>query len=419
MEQVFKQLFSGNQYIIDILLVVSLAGIAIGRIPRLRMNRASIAFAGAALLLLTGAIAPEEALKSIDLGTLILILSMMIITANLKFSGFFDLASTTVLRLAHTPRRLLLFIMVTSGLLSALFLNDTICIMMTPLVASLVLRARRNPLPYLIALAVSANIGSAATIIGNPQNMLIGASSGIPFVRFTSFLWVPSLIGILIAYGIVLIVFPKEFTSTTVIDLPVDGGKKENRLFRPLVYKSGIAIGIMTVCFVMDMPVYEAAMLGAALLLITRRIKPERVFAELDWTIIAFFGGLFVITAAVARTEAFQFFVQKGMPLVGGSLANFSIFTLILSNLISNVPAVMLMRPLVSYFDNPEKAWLVMAMASTYAGNLTLLGSVANLIVAEGAKRFGIEIRFIDYLKVGLPVTIITIAVGTWWLLLV
>lgn len=180
MEQVFKQLFSGNQYIIDILLVITLAGIAIGRIPRLRMNRASIAFAGAALLLLTGAIAPEEALKSIDLGTLILILSMMIITANLKFSGFFDLASTTVLRLAHTPRRLLFFIMVTSGLLSALFLNDTICIMMTPLVASLVLRARRNPLPYLIALAVSANIGSAATIIGNPQNMLIGASSGIP-----------------------------------------------------------------------------------------------------------------------------------------------------------------------------------------------------------------------------------------------
>lgn len=175
----------------------------------------------------------------------------------------------------------------------------------------------------------------------------------------------------------------------------------------------------MTVCFVLDMPVYEAAMLGAALLLITRRIKPERVFAELDWTIIAFFGGLFIITAAVARTDAFQFFVQKGMPLVGGSLANFSIFTLLLSNLISNVPAVMLMRPLVSYFDNPEKAWLVMAMASTYAGNLTLLGSVANLIVAEGAKRFGVEIRFIDYLKVGLPVTLITIAFGTWWLLLV
>ncbi|MCX7655166.1 MAG: anion transporter [Treponemataceae bacterium] len=416
MEQIGSP-FSGNQYMSVIIIVFSLAGIAIGRIPRLRMNRASIAFAGATFLLLSGAIAPEDALKSIDLGTLILILSMMIITANLKFSGFFDLASTTVLRLAHTPRRLLCFIMGTSALLSALFLNDTICIMMTPLVASLVLRAQRNPLPYLIALAVSANIGSAATIIGNPQNMLIGASSGIPFVRFTGFLWIPSLIGILISYGIVLLVFPKEFFSAPPLSIPGDGGNKEYRLFRPLLYKSGIAIGIMTICFILNMPVYEAAMLGAALLLITRRIKPERVFAELDWTIIAFFGGLFIITAAVACTDVFQFFVEKGMPLVGGNLANFSIFTLLLSNLISNVPAVMLMRPLVKYFDTPEKAWLIMAMASTYAGNLTLLGSVANLIVAEGAKRFGITIRFIDYLKVGVPVTLITIAVGTVWIL--
>jgi Na+/H+ antiporter NhaD/arsenite permease-like protein len=169
----------------------------------------------------------------------------------------------------------------------------------------------------------------------------------------------------------------------------------------------------MVLGFVLKMHVAAAAMLGAAMLLITRRIKPERVFAELDWTIIAFFGGLFVITAAVGKNPAFDYVVLRGMPLVGQEAGRFSIFTAILSNLISNVPAVMTMRPLVGWFADQEKAWLVMAMASTFAGNLTLLGSVANLIVVEAAGRLGIRIRFIDYLKVGLPTTALTIAIGT------
>jgi Na+/H+ antiporter NhaD/arsenite permease-like protein len=415
---VFKDL--SQTILVDGVILLALIGIAIGRIPRLRMNRATIAFAGAAFLIALGGISAEEAAGAIDLSTLILILSMMIITANLKFSGFFDLAGTLVLRSADRPRKLLGLVMVSSAVLSALFLNDTICIMMTPLVAVLCQRAKRDPVPYLIGLALSANIGSAATIIGNPQNMLIGASSGIPFMRFLSRLAIPSIISLLVAYLLTVLVFKKEFAGNekiTVTDLAQEG-LSDQPLYKPLLYKSLFAILVMIVAFFLDAPVYAAAMVAAALLLTTRRIKPERVFAELDWTIIAFFGGLFIITAAVAKTVAFSLFVAKALPLVGQSMAGLSAFTLVLSNLISNVPAVMLMRPLAQYFTDNEQFYLVLAMASTYAGNLTLLGSVANLIVAESARRFNIDINFGTYLKVGLPTTLVTITLGTLYLMI-
>lgn len=409
------------------IVIIALAGIAIGRIPRLRMNRATIAFSGAAFLIALGALSMKEAFSAIDLGTLILILSMMIVTANLKFSGFFDVAGNMVLRAARTPKTLLALIMASSALLSALFLNDTICIVMTPLVAGLCVRARRNPTPYLIALALSANIGSAATIIGNPQNMLIGAASGIPFLRFVSRLAVPSIVGVVIAFFATALLFRTEFAGKQRIENNVEtigvskgdrrsgGMRQENAPYKPLLYKSLAAVSVMLAAFLANVPVAAAAMGAAALLLVTRRVKPERVFAELDWTIIAFFGGLFVITEAVAQGSAFRFLVDRGLPAVGQDMARFSVFTVILSNLVSNVPAVMLMRPLVDFFADKEKAWLVMAMASTYAGNLTLLGSVANLIVAESAKRYGVDIRFGTYLKVGLPTTMLTIAVGVAW----
>lgn len=414
---------------IGLVIVLSLVGIAVGRIPRLRMNRATIAFSGAAFLVVLGALSAEEAFAAIDLGTLVLILSMMIITANLKLSGFFDLAGEAVLRAAKTPRRLLGLVMLASAVLSALFLNDTICIMLTPLVAALCVRSKRNPVPYLIGLALSANIGSAATIIGNPQNMLIGAASGIPFGRFLTRLAVPSALGVAVAYFIVTLVFRSEFSGGDRItsageirglapeahsgETPARTG---GRVYVPLLVKSLLAVVLMTSAFLVGMNVAAGAMAGAAVLLTTRRIRPERVFAELDWTIIAFFGGLFIITESVARTASFALFVEVGRSAVGQSMGRFSLFTVILSNLVSNVPAVMLLRPLVDWFADKEKAWLVMAMASTYAGNLTLLGSVANLIVAETAKRYGVELKFGAYLKAGLPATIITTAIGSAWL---
>lgn len=409
---------------------LSLVGIAIGRFPRFRMNRATIAFAGAALLVAVGGMNVHDALGAIDLETLVLIVSLMIVSANLKLAGFFELSATRLLKAAQTPKMLLALIMATSAVLSALFLNDTVCIMLPPLIATLCLRNKRNPVPYLIALAVSANIGSSSTLIGNPQNMLIGAASGISFLRFTALMSVPAVLGTLAAYGVVILCFRREFCTASLLNshLPEDGAMPSTALstqwkadkppvYKPLLYKSLFAVILMLAALMSRVPVVVAAMSAAAILLITRRIRPERVFAELDWSIIVFFAGLFIITAGVAQTGAFAFFMNRGMPAIGQNMISFSLFTAILSNIVSNVPAVLLLRPAVAWFENQERAWLIMSMASTYAGNLTLLGSVANLIVAESVKPYGIHIGFGAYLKVGLPVTILTIAIGTVWLI--
>ena len=437
----------------DVAVLAALAAIAAGRLPRLRMNRATIALAAAALLVAAGSIGLEEAFAAIDLGTICLLLSMMVIVANLRLSGFFEAAGARLLAAARGPRQLLALVVLASGLLAALFLNDTVCLMLTPLVVELALRSRRDPLPYLVALATAANVGSAATIVGNPQNMLIGASSGIPFGRFLLMLGPPSLAGLLVVYLVVVAVFPAEFRRGEA--LPVLHGPRA-RTYGPLLRKSLGAALLMLVLLFAGVPAPLASLVAAALLLVTRRVKPERVFAEVDFSLLVFFAGLFVITKTVEGTGAFRLLVERSMPLVSGgalaggasggatatgtvaaaagaeggaaaglgagggaALGRFAVLTALFSNLVSNVPTVMLFRPLVAWFPDAQKAWLVLAMASTYAGNLTLLGSVANLIVAESAKRRGVDLSFGKYLKAGLPITVLTTAIGTLWLLLV
>jgi Na+/H+ antiporter NhaD/arsenite permease-like protein len=399
-------------------IALALAGIAAGRLPFLRMNRASMALAFAALLVAMGAIGLDEALASIDAGTIVLLLAMMLLVANLRLAGFFTAAGARILSVARTPRSLLFLVVMASGFLSALFLNDTICLMLTPLVVELALRSERDPLPYLVGVAVSANIGSCATIIGNPQNILIGASSGIGFGPFLVGLGPVSLAGLGLAWLAVLLAFPKEFRRGTLLKQAARSIKSTDRV---LIAKSLLAAGLMLALLLAGVKPPLAALVAASILLFTRRISPERVFGEVDFSLLVFFAGLFIITRAIALTPAFAAFTERMGPLVQSSgslsLAIFAGLTALLSNLVSNVPAVMLLRPLATVFADQEKAWLVLAMASTFAGNLTLLGSVANLIVAEGAKREGVHLGFGAYLKVGLPLTLVTIAAGTLYLL--
>ncbi len=411
-----------RELLTDLCLAGSLAAIAVGRVPRLRMNRATIALAAAALLVAMGAIGLEEAFRAIDLGTICLLLSMMLLVANLRLSGFFEAAGARILAAAKGPRQLLALIVLSSGLLAALFLNDTVCLMLTPLVAELALRSRRDPKPYLVALATAANVGSAATIVGNPQNMLVGAWSGIPFARFLLLLGPPSLIGLFVVYGMVTLAFPEEFARGARLATPP---AERVRTYGPLLVKSLAASALMLGLLFAGVQAALAALVAASLLLVTRRVNPERVFAEVDFSLLVFFSGLFIITKTVEGTGAFRLLVERSMPLVaggkaaGGTFVGFAALTTLVSNLVSNVPTVMLFKPLVAWFPDAERAWLILAAASTYAGNLTLLGSVANLIVAEGAKRSGIELSFGAYLKAGLPITLITTAIGTAWILLV
>ncbi len=403
-----------REIFVDTLIIVCLSGIAAGRLPFLRMNRAALAFAGAAALILSGALSPREAFAAVDLGTLALILSMMVVAANLRISGFFAWASERILLLARSSRGLLAAVVAVSGVFSALFLNDTLCLVLTPLVAELCLSGRRDPVPYLIGVATAANVGSCATIIGNPQNMLIGASSGIPFGTFFLRLALPSAAGLAVCWAVIVLAFPKEFR----FGRPLSAGPAATRSAEnpALLRKSLVAAALMVAGLAAGMPTTTAALAAAAFLLVSRRTESERVLAEVDFSLLVFFAGLFIITRAIEGTALFRAAVGAVLPAASRSPWAFSGASLALSNLVSNVPAVMLLRPMIPSFPDPGNAWLLLALSSTFAGNLTLLGSVANLIVAEGAKRSGIELSFGSYLRAGLPITVLTAALGTAWL---
>lgn len=395
------------------IIVVTLIGVAIGRYPRLRMNRATIALVGATLLIVIGAIPLERAYASLDMNTLTLLFAMMVINVNLRLAGFFRLIASEVIRLARTPRQLLALIVIASGVLSALFLNDTIVLMLTPLVVEIALALKRNPIPYLIGLVTAANIGSAATIVGNPQNMIIGIASQISFGAFTLRLAPVSLVGLLIAWGVLAVVYRQEITGRRFL-APV--GLPWEPIYRPLLHKGLIAVGLMLIAFLAGAPVALAALAAAALLLVTRRIKPQRVFNEVDVSLLVFFSGLFIVTGSIEEIGLSERLFAFGRPLAAQGVWALSLVAAGLSNLVSNVPAVLLFRALIPQLADPRQGWLTLAMATTFAGNLTLLGSVANLIVAEIAKGRGVHLGFGEYLKSGLLITLVSLAFGVAWL---
>jgi Na+/H+ antiporter NhaD/arsenite permease-like protein len=393
---------------------LALAGIAFGRIPPLRTNRAGIALAAAVALIAIGALSLDEAFRAIDLDTIALILAMMIVSAFLRFSGVFDLATAKLLRAARGPKSLLAIVILISGVFSAFFLNDTMCLVLSPLVIALCAQAGLPPLPYLIAVATSSNVGSMCTTIGNPQNMLIGSASGIGFLRFFLRLAPPAALGLIAVYFVILACFPKDFRQSNFLR-PAPGPLSVNKW---ILIKTLLAAAVLVALLFAGLRPAFAALTSASILLLTRRVKPERVFGEIDVSLLIFFSGLFIITRSIREMDVFKLALDASLPYIGDKNLPFAAFSVLLSNLVSNVPAVMLLSPLVERFADRETAWLMLAMSSTLAGNLTLLGSVANLIVAESAKSRGIKLSFGAYLKAGLPITAISLCIGTAWLVM-
>lgn len=397
-----------------VIVTLTYIGVAIGRWPWLHTNRATIALMGAALLLAAGSLTLEEAYAALDLDTLLLLFSMMVLNANLRLAGFFGLVAARILPRARDPKWLLALLIGASGALSALFLNDTIVLMLTPLVVDMTRTLRRDPLPYLIGLATAANIGSVATITGNPQNMLIGISSGLSYLEFSAALLPVGLLGLLVAWLVIIFTYRSEFWNRP-FEAPPESTSPV-RVYRPLLTKATLIGAGMLLLFLTGTPVALAAFWAAALLLATRRVKPEKVFAEFDWSLLVFFSALFVVTGSLETSGLSERFFSLMAPIAEAGVGSLTLVTVILSNLISNVPAVLLFRPIVPALDNPTRAWLVLAMSSTLAGNLTLLGSVANLIVAESARQRGVTLSFRAYLIAGLPITLLTLLIGVWWL---
>jgi Na+/H+ antiporter NhaD/arsenite permease-like protein len=393
-------------------IALTLIGIAIGSYPGFRMNRATIALVGATVLVIINNLSLEEAAKLVDINTIMLLFAMMVLNINLRLSGFFNIIANRIIRVAKTPRQLLALIIFSSGFLSSLFLNDTIVIMFTPLLIDVVLKLKRNPIPYLIALAASANVGSVATIVGNPQNMIIGIFSGLSFLQFAIYLFPVALCGLIVVWLVIITIYRNEFRSNENLE----SEEFQPKIFRPLLIKSTVVLFLMLSAFLAGLPVAISALGASALLLITRRIKPERVFLELDWSLLVFFSGLFIVTDILNQILIAPNYNGKIEVFTGNSVIDLSVISLILSNIISNVPAVLVLSPIIKPIPKNEIYWLALAMSSTFAGNLTLLGSVANLIVAESAKRRGIILSFKEYLKSGVIITILTFLIGILWL---
>ena len=392
--------------------VATYAVLAIGKVPIYRMDRAGAALLGASLMVAAGVLTPEEAYAAFNFDTIILLLGMMIVVANLRVSGFFRLVNYWVVGHVRRPLGLLAAVVFVCGGLSAVLVNDTVCLVMAPLVLEVVLRLKRDPIPYLLAIAMASNIGSMATITGNPQNMIVGTLSHIPFGSFAATLSPIAAIGLVLALGFLALVYRGEFFTAEQFN----GETKLPRYHGPLVVKTVLVVAAMIALFFLGQPVAKVAIIGGAFLLFTRRVNPGKIYREVDWPLLVMFASLFVVIAGFERAVFTpQTAASIGRLHLDSTLALTGV-TAILSNLVSNVPAVLVLKPFVPNLADPQRAWFVIAMASTLAGNFTVVGSVANLIVASRAANRGIALSFWTYFKVGAPLTLVTLALGVLWL---
>ena len=388
--------------------------ISLRKIPVLNLDRPSASMIGATLMVALGIVPFGETLRgAINWETIILLLGMMIVVAYLKVARFFEWVSTWILIRAGTPKRLLGLLIVTSGVLSALFVNDTICVLFTPIVLGAVLRAGLNPVPFLIALVTSANIGSVMTLTGNPQNMLVGIYSEIPYGAFFLLLLPVGIVGLLLDWAILRRLYRRELEGSFAV-----AGLSLPAVDRPALTRVMGVVALITLGFLLPLdrwiPGLDAgqklplvALAGAGLVILVGRARPAEAFAHVDWGLLVFFSGLFVVITGIDRTGLLPALHHRASPLFGPSGGGLTVFTVAMSNVVSNVPYVLVIRNSVS----GDYAWTLIAMASTFAGNLTIVGSVANMIVLE-LSRDQVKLGFVEYLRAGIPVTLATTSAG-------
>ncbi|HYK24018.1 MAG TPA: anion transporter [Candidatus Acidoferrum sp.] len=377
----------------------------------LPLNRPAAALLGAVLMVAAGVMTPERAYRAINYDTLVLLLGMMLISAYLYLAHFFEWAAELLLNFSRTPARLLLYVTLTSGILSALLVNDTICLMLTPLVVAVIRRGKLPLLPFLMALATSANIGSAATLVGNPQNMIIGHFSHISFPEFSRSLLPAAVMGLAINFFILRFGFRKVLRQTA-IDRSAHVVPKLDRGLFALVC---IVLVSIFAGFLAGLNLAWTAMAGAVLVMVLARRDTHNVLKLVDWHLLLFFAALFIVVDGLSDTGLPDEIYSRLQPIFASSMPaqawNLTWFSVVGSNIFSNVPFVLVAGNWIARFTDPALMWKVLALATTFAGNLTIIGSVANMIVVESA-RDHIQVGFWDYARYGIPITILTTASG-------
>jgi len=385
---------------------------ALGKFPWMKIDRPGAAIVGAVLMVAFRIVGAGEALASVDFATVVLLFAMMLIVGSLRLAGFFTWITDWMIKRLH-PEHLLPTVIFASGLLSAFLVNDIVCLVMTPFVVHMARVLRRPPLPYVIAVATASNIGSTATITGNPQNMLIGSLSGISYAAFFSHLAPVAVLGLFINWALIHRIYLRgEIDHVAVAPALASPELQHERIRKkPVVVLVFVMAGLLA-----GVPPAMTAAVGAAVLLITRTVDPRRLYDQVDWGLLVFFVGLFIIVGGADRAGLTARLLE---PINAWNLHRIPIFvgsTAVLSNIVSNVPAVMLLRTIVPGFPDPRLGWIALAMASTLAGNLTITGSVANIIVVERAAAEDVHVGFREYFRVGAPLTIATLVVGSLWL---
>jgi Na+/H+ antiporter NhaD/arsenite permease-like protein len=404
--------------IIILVFFLTYVGMAAGRLPWLQVDRTGIALLGVILLLATEAMTLDDVGANIDMPTLVLLFSLMIISAQFAAAGFYDKCARWITETPGPPIVILALTVAICGALAAVLANDIVIFALVPLLIAGVQARGLDPRPFVIALAAATNAGSAATFIGNPQNILIGEIGNLSFATFLVACGVPAIVALLIVFAVIWVIWHDRMTgtvaaATAISDVPVVPTHPPDR---NQTIKGVIATLALLALFTTALPREIGALVIAALLLANRKFTSRTMIAAVDWPLLLLFACLFGVTGALADT---------GIPWAGisqlqewglmpDSLLILTPLTLLMSNTIGNVPSVIL---LMQIWPNPPKGALYgLALLSSLAGNLLLVGSLANIMVVERAAAFGVRLSFAEHAKVGIPVTLLSMAFAVLWL---
>ena len=409
-----------------LIFTVTYAGIALGGLPGLAIDRTGIALLGAIAMVATGAMLPREAALAVDFPTILLLYSLMVVSAQFRLGGFYSRAALWINRYIKNPGVFLGALMLVSAVFSALLANDIVCLAFTPVLCVSLLDAGLDPVPFLLGLACASNLGSAATIIGNPQNMLIGQVARLGFGKFLLWCAPPSALSLAACYGVILLLYKGRWRPVAADSPPLEKqtdflspGKTAWPPYERYQTLKGLLItaGLIAMFFT-PVPRELSAIIAAGVLLASRKISTRSILGLVDWHLITLFCSLFIVVGGIVKYglpgQAVAFLGSHGMNI--NHPQALSVIAVVLSNVVSNVPAVML---LLRHMDlGMTKNLYVLALASTYAGNLFIVGSIANLITIEQARTYGVKIDFREHARVGIPVTVISMLIAFVWIAL-
>ena len=398
------------EIIATIILIIVLTVFTLGKSPVFRIDRAGVAIIGAVAMMSFGILSFEQATKVVDYRTIVILFSMMVIVANLKIAGFFELIGQIVLQKISSKKALLFTIILISGILSAFAINDIVCLLFTPVVLFICNKGNCPPIPHLLGLAMASNVGSALTFLGNPQNILIGSLSQITFFDYLKVASPISIFGLLLIYLFLSYKYKNDLVGN------LEKAELTEVYFHHYLITKTLCTLILVIAFYMaGFDIVLLASLGAAFLLITRRVKPNKIYTSIDFNLLIIFIGLFVIVGGIESSgllARLNYYLPREQML---DLNFFALVSIVLSNIVSNVPAVLLLQ----YYISPEDAnlkWQALALLTTFAGNLTIFGSIANLIVVEIAKKNNVHITAREYFRIGFPLTVILSVLCLIWL---